>query len=407
MRYVSTPRAEEPLRVALVGSSLKLAGAEKQTVYMSRALLGAGVDARFYHLGEDGPYKAALCQMGMPFSEIYKPNQPLSMLIRLVGAFWGFRPQIVFAPQFGDLLQAGIAGRCCNALVLGGLRSDGFYELETNRGRSRWMLMLAHGLAANSHHAMQNLASRGANPRKMKLLPNVLDLGEFDARSALGLPFSLPSDRVIAVAVGSLQPCKRFDRFLQALALARRAAPALFGVIAGADRGSRQVLEQEANELGLTPDHLLFAGECDHVPALLARAGFLVLCSEYEGFPNVILEAMAAGLPVITARVGDAGRIVRQDQTGYVVEGGDVEALAARMVQLALSPETRRRLGTEGRNLVQEYNYETLPFGILSVFRNFAAENRRSDLVRILGQRLDASEKPFYCERPVMAELAA
>jgi len=93
------------------------------------------------------------------------------------------------------------------------------------------MLRLAHGLVANSQHARQTLMSQGVEPRKIELLPNVIDLLDFDARSTEPLRISPPSDRIIVTAVGGLHPCKRFDRFLEALALARRSEPALAGVI--------------------------------------------------------------------------------------------------------------------------------------------------------------------------------
>ena len=380
-----TQNTFKPLRVAVVSSSLRLAGAEKQTVYLTRALHEAGADVRFFYLGEGGYYEEVLRRMGVFFLQIYKRNRPIFILARLSRALRRFRPEIVFSPQFGDLLQAGIGGRLCNALILGGVRSDGLYELNGHGRRSRLMLWLADGLVANSHHARQNLASRGAEPTKITILPNVLDLREFDARSRLPPPLSLESNRVMAVAVGSLQPCKRLDRFLQALALARRKAPALLGVLAGSDEGSRPTLEREADELGLAPNHVVFLGECNNVPALLAQAGFLVLCSEYEGFPNVILEAMAARLPVVTTPVGDAERIVLEGQTGFVLEGADIEAMAARMVQLARSRELRTRLGTEGRTRVStEYSYENLPARLLAIFREFATLYRRRHLTEVL-----------------------
>ena len=380
-----TQNTFKPLRVAVVSSSLRLAGAEKQTAYLTRALLEAGADVRFFYLGEGGYYEEILRRMGVFFLQIYKRDRPIFILARLSRALRRFRPEIVFSPQFGDLLQAGIAGRVCNALILGGVRSDGFYELNGHGRWSRLMLRLADGLVANSHHARQNLASRGAEPSKITILPNVLDLHEFDARSRLPSPLSLDPNRVMAVAVGSLQPGKRLDRFLQALALARREAPALLGVLAGSDEGSRPTLEREASELGLAPNHVVFLGECNNVPALLAQAGFLVLCSEYEGFPNVILEAMAARLPVVTTPVGDAERIVLEGQTGFVVEGADIEAMAARMVQLARSRELRTQLGTEGRKRVStEYNYENLPARLLAIFSEFATLYRRRHLMEVL-----------------------
>ena len=401
------PNTLQPLRVAVVASSLRLAGAEKQTTYLTRALLEAGIAARFFHLGEGGHYETVLRRMGIPFLQIYKRNRPMHILARLSKAFCFFRPHIVFAPQFGDLAQGGLAGRLCNALVLGGLRSDGFYELNSQGRRSRWMLRLAHGLVANSHRARQNLMSRVANPPKITVLPNVLDLSEFDARSKMPPPLSIPADRVVAVAVGSLLPNKRFDRFLKALELARRKAPALLGVIAGSDYGSGPALTRQADELGLTPNHVVFLGECPKVPALLAQAGFLVLCSEYEGSPNVILEAMAASVPVISTRVGDAERIVLQDQTGYLVEESDIEGLAERMVALASCAATRMRLGSEGRaRAAQEYNYESLPIRLLGVFHDFAAHNGRRQLARTLQGRLSAGTAPPIAEALLSSDFA-
>ncbi len=400
--------AQDPPRVAVVASSLRLAGAEKQTVYLTRALFEAGLDIRFFHIGQGGHYEPVLRRMGIPFLQIYKPNRPMFILARLSRALWRFRPHLMFAPQFGDLLHAGLAGRLCNALTLGGLRSDGLYELRTSGWRSKWMLRLAHGLVSNSHCARRNLASRRVDPAKIRVLPNVLDLDEFDERSKMPSLVEIPSDRVIAVAVGSLLPSKRFDRFLNALALARRKAPALLGVVAGADCGSRPALERQARELGLTPDQVVFPGECDNIPALLSRAGFLVLCSEYEGFPNVILEGMAARLPVITTPVGDAAQIVRQNKTGFIVPEAQVEKMADCMADLALSPATRTRLGTEGRRRVaQEYNYEWLSVRLLALFGDFATLQGRFHLADCFRDRLAAEERVSLSEPSLLWERAA
>ena len=141
------------LRVALVTSSLRLCGAEKQTVYAARALFETGIDARCFYLGGGGYYETVLREIGIPLSQIYAPNRPWVILAKLIEALRRFRPHIVLVNQFGDLLQGGTAGRCCNALTLGGVRSDGWYELNAHGRRSWWMLRLAHGFVANSCRA--------------------------------------------------------------------------------------------------------------------------------------------------------------------------------------------------------------------------------------------------------------
>lgn len=386
-------------RVALVASSLRLGGAEKQTVYTARALVQAGMDVRFFYLGSGGHYEAVLRRLSVPLCQIFAANKPWVMLVRLIRALWLWRPHVVMAGQFSDLLHGGAAGRFCNALTLGGVRSDGFYELNAHGRLSRWMPHLAHGLIANSFRARQNLASRGISPRKIEVLPNVIDLGDFDVRSTLSLQATLPVGRVIAAAVGSLHPCKRFDLFLEALTLARRSEPALAGVIAGADYGVRAALQERAKVLGLKPSDLMFLGECDRVPALLARAGLLVITSEYEGFPNVILEAMAARVPVLSTPAGDARLIVQQGETGYVVEHGDAQGMADFMVRLAQSPTMRLNFGAAGRKRVeQEYNYESLSDRLRLVFRGFASQHGRYRLVQVLDRSLPVKETSLPAE---------
>jgi glycosyltransferase involved in cell wall biosynthesis len=300
---------------------------------------------------------------------------------------------VVLVNQFGDLRYGAISGRCANALVLGGVRSDGWYELRSHGCLSRLMVRLTHGLIANSQHARQTLVSQGVEPRKMELLPNVIDLRDFDARSAQPLRTSLPSDRIIVSAVGGLHSCKRFDRFLEALALARRSEPALMGIIAGADLGAKAALQTRAKALGFEAQDFGFIGECHNVPALLARSAVLVLTSEYEGFPNVILEAMAARLPVITTPAGDAAIVVQPGATGFVVQPDDTEEMAALMVRLAQSPAMRIALGEAGRKRVErEFNYELLIGRLLEIFRRFAGQHRRTALLELLDRGVSVNK---------------
>ena len=379
------------LRVATIASSLRLGGAEKQTVYMTRALLQAGVDVRFFYLGGGGHYEPALREMGVPVRQIHHPNQPWKILFKLIKALRQLRPEMVLVNQFGDLRYGATAGRFCNALILGGVRSDGWYELRSHGCLTRIVLRLAHGFIANSRRAKRTLVFQGVEPQKMEVLPNVIDLQDFDARSALPFSGSLPAGRILVAAVGSLQPCKRFDRFLEALALARRREPALAGVIAGTDCGARSMLVERATALGLTPPDLIFLGECDRVPALLARVAMLVLSSDYEGFPNVILEAMAARLPVLTTPAGDAGLIVQHSKTGYVVAPEDTPGMAALMVRLAQSPSLRTDLGEAGRKRVeQEYDYESLSDRLMGILHSFAARHRRTAVCEMLKRDVSA-----------------
>jgi glycosyltransferase involved in cell wall biosynthesis len=367
------------MRIALIASSLRRAGAEKQFSYAARALSLAGIDSHVFYLGSGDYYQTALTEAGVPVRQIFNPGRPLLMLFRLFKELAALKPHIVLASQFGDLIFAGLAGRLCGAVVLGGIRSDGFYEIRTSGRRSRMMLRLSHGLIANSHRAKNNLVSLRIRPEKIAVMPNVIDLSDFDQK--LTKPFVNPAfaNRIPIAAIGSLQTCKRFDRFLDGLALALRREPALFGVVAGEDVGEQAALERKAKALGLLPDHFQFLGECDQVPSLLARSRLLVSCSEYEGFPNVILEAMAARLPVLTTPAGDSSHIVKHGKTGFLLTPDDHQGMADCIVNLVRNSSLAQQMGEAGRALVeQDYNITSLAPRLLAIISDFARKGRKS-----------------------------
>jgi len=127
---------------------------------------------------------------------------------------------------------------------------------------------------------------------------------------------------------------------------------------------------------------VVFFGARGDVPQLLARTDMLVLTSQHEGFPNVLLEAMTARLPVVTTPAGDAADLVRDGQTGFVVPFDDEAILARRLIELARSPAMRRVLGSAGRaQIEQSYGLGGLAQRAFGIYHEAA---RRQHSVRTL-----------------------
>ena len=363
---------ERRTRIALVASSLAQAGAEKQFVYTARALHQAGTDARVFYLGKGGHYEAVLRNADIPFYGIGCPGRPLVILLRLIRAFQGFRPDIVVASQFGDVIHAGLAGRLVGAFIAAGVRNNG--DMRPHGRRMSLMLRLADVLVTNSECARENLLRLGVDGGKIRNVTNVIDLAEFDRRGSRRVSIPLPGGRTIAVAVGRMDKNKRFDRLVRALGLTRMLAPELAGLIVGRDFGEQSSLAAYANLLGLLPNHLAFTGESVNVPAILERTHMLLMTSDGEGFPNVLLEAMAAGLPVISTPAGDAWAIINKAKAGYGVDFDDTKGMAERMIRLAKSPGLREDLGLNGRREVErEYNFDSLADRLLTIYRQSGA----------------------------------
>jgi glycosyltransferase involved in cell wall biosynthesis len=368
--------------VALVAGTLAQGGAEKQLVYMVRALQEAGAHVRVYSLTRGELHEEALRALGAEPVWIGRFGNPALRTVALAFALRSFRPHIVQSAHFYTNLYVWLVAPLFGAISIGTVRSDVNHEMRTN---GRWGSLLLRAPAAlilNSHAARRNALALGVPGESMHVLPNAIDLDDFDRRALTEcevMPESASGESVV-IGVGSFVRAKRFDRFLHALALARAAGAPVRGVLVG-DGPERGALEALARELGLLPDALAFAGRRNDVPALLRRASVYLLSSEHEGFPNVLLEAMTARLPVIATTAGDAGVVVEDGVTGYVVSPDDVPAMAAYLVELAASPERRARLGDAGRRRVESsYTCAALRARVSASHRAIATRlgNRRS-----------------------------
>jgi glycosyltransferase involved in cell wall biosynthesis len=138
---------------------------------------------------------------------------------------------------------------------------------------------------------------------------------------------------------------------------------------------------EEATQLGLgDPRDFDIADPGQRVPELIHAFDVLALTSvpRSEGMPTVILEAMAAGLPVVATRVGAVAEVVEEGVTGFVVPPLGDDAMASALARLAADPELRRRLGEEGRRRVRErYDIEPLADRHAEAYR-VALEHRRN-----------------------------
>jgi glycosyltransferase involved in cell wall biosynthesis len=160
----------------------------------------------------------------------------------------------------------------------------------------------------------------------------------------LELPSEPHREPMSMVWIGSLTPEKNpllARRAYEASGLADRATLVFVG-----DGSMRAHLERDA------PAGMSTVGSVADVGPHLTEAGCLVLSSQTEGLPGVILEALGAGVPVIATNVGGVSDIVRDAETGYVVEPGDIESMAEAMRRMADDPMSRKRMGDNGRALV-------------------------------------------------------
>jgi glycosyltransferase involved in cell wall biosynthesis len=184
----------------------------------------------------------------------------------------------------------------------------------------------------------RGLAAGTCRSDRTVVIANAIDVRAAPVRShADGVP--------TLVTVGRLKAPK--DPLTLVRALASLNGASFRAVIAG-DGPERARVAEELDGLGLAGSVEL-VGERGDVPELLAAADVFVLSSRSEALPMSIIEAMAAGLPVVSSGVGGVPELVADGETGFVVPPGDPAALAGALSRLIADPDLRRRMGTAGR----------------------------------------------------------
>jgi glycosyltransferase involved in cell wall biosynthesis len=162
----------------------------------------------------------------------------------------------------------------------------------------------------------------------------------------------LPGDALIVGAIGRPRPVKGYDYLLAAWPQVVAANPHARLLFIG-DGPDRPKLQRQAAQLGVT-EQVIFWGDQAHIAALLPILDVLVVSSLFEGAGIVLMEAMAASLPVVSTAVGGTPEIVRHEETGLLVPARNSDALAAGILQLLADPDARERYGRAGRQRVEQ-----------------------------------------------------
>jgi glycosyltransferase involved in cell wall biosynthesis len=174
------------------------------------------------------------------------------------------------------------------------------------------------------------------------------------AGATLRARLKLPAKAPLVVGVFRLEPEKQPTLFVEVLARLRVHRPDVFGVICGTGSLAPAVRTRAA-ELGLN-DALSLPGPIDQIPTLLGEATVLLHVSCFEGTPNILLEAQAAGLPVVCTRIDGSEAILAPDLRPYCRESDDIDGLTAACLAVMTNPSLRRRLGPRLRRFIHQHH---------------------------------------------------
>jgi glycosyltransferase involved in cell wall biosynthesis len=352
------------LSVCFIAGTLGQGGAERQLFYIADTLIRHGTRVKILCLTKGEFWEDRFCEIGVPVIWVGRHRNRVARLLRIIAEIRRDPPDLVQSQHFYTNLYASIAARITGSRDIGALRSDVFSEINAHVLMGGFNLKSSRLLAANSNQAIKNASQHGLPGRRLHLLPNVVNTHLFKIESSR-------SNGVIKIlAAGRLSSEKRLDRFLSLLNRVRKASNVeVKGLIAG-DGALSTRLKTEAIEMGLFPDHVEFRGEARDMTSVYREADLLVLTSDFEGTPNVILEAMASGLPVVATAVGGVPEIVEHNKTGFLIQPYDESQMSAMILQLVTSSELRAAFGLEARRIIEiNHSLEHLPHFLKKLYR--------------------------------------
>ena len=361
--------------------SLDVGGLERIVLDLARVGVGRGHRVTVVCLERPGTLADAARDAGAEVVSLDKPPgrdaaltghaQPL--LARLA-------PDVLHTHQIGPLWYLGPVARQSAILHTEHIDNVGKTKGALAKLKTRWLWHRAARHAGRfcgvSESVVASAAKFGTVPRsKLAVVLNGIDTARYDCpqrRNTARAELDLPTDAPVVGTVGRLNEVKRQDLLLRAVAR----LPGVQVVLVG-DGPERDNLTRLAAELGIA-ERVRFAGYRADPELLLPAFDLFALTSRLEGLPLSLLEAWAAGLPVISTAVGGIPKVVRADDNGLLVPSGD-DAAIARAIARVLADETlARRLGDAGRTTVRaDYSLERMADEYETHYRELLARRGR------------------------------
>ncbi|HVE88064.1 MAG TPA: glycosyltransferase, partial [Burkholderiaceae bacterium] len=419
-------QAYVPLRrgdtVVVLTHALPPGGAERQWCYLAGDLKRMGYNVEFVTLfrleGDDKHYLPLLASDGVKLTELaqqkVEPQEALAAvhsaldgimstdaaagvrdpfgqhLRDLVDLFVRLKPRVVFAQLDYCNVIAAAAGlltsapqivlsfRNYNPSSFSYLANDWFQPLYALLAQSPSVVLTGNSRAANVDYARWI----GVDERRVKLVPNAIDAGALAVRhpeiSELRKQFALAPGTPVVLGVFRLNEEKRPVLFVETFAAVVARVPSARAFVAGVGP-LEQAMRQRITELNLQTS-LTLLGRRDDVLELMGMSSLLLLTSNFEGMPNVVMEAQAVGIPVVAPDVGGVSDCMIDGKTGYVVDRDDVGAFSRRCIELLEDDELRARFGAAGA---------------LHVRHSFSRRAMAERYVEVLTSGSDVSGKTF------------
>jgi len=357
------------MKIMYVITDLHTGGAELQMATLVGHLKDRSQSCHVFTLLSDGSLRDHLGELAVPVYSgglkkrdlLRAPWKIIYAQMKLVRVVQKQRPSVVHAFLPLATFMGALAGRIARVpLIISSRRALGKHQERHILLRPFDLLAnrLSHCVTVNSKAVWEDTIHRDhIDPKKMALIYNGVDSLTFESaqpfrgetRKKLGIK---PREKVIIV-IANLILYKGHSDLLKAARKVLKHIPKALFLLVGEDRGIGGNLKRISIDFGIA-SKVRFLGLRDDIPQLLAVSDISVLPSHEEGFSNVILESMAAALPIVATNVGGNSEAVVNGVTGWLVPPKNPDAMAEKIVDLLHDPQKARSWGKQGRKRVNK-----------------------------------------------------
>jgi len=325
-----------------VAQQLDMGGMEKLLVEFARHADRQRFQLQFISMTSRGKLAHEIEKCGWPVTALEEPpGRRPGLVFRLARLFGSERYDLVHAHNTKALIFSAPAARFARVSGIIQTRHGQPYQATWRRKLMfRVASIMTDKVVCVSEDSKRLTAQNGVAPGKLCTLWNGVDIGHFR--------YSGPQAKGPVVTVARLSPEKDIENLVRAAGLIAANHPDFRLVIAG-NGPCLPSLKELTSDLGMTKT-IDFLGEVKDVRSLLEKASVFVLPSLTEGVSLTLLEAMAAGLPVVATNVGGNPEVVINGKTGILVPPGDFKELALAITALLCQPDLMRAMGREGRD---------------------------------------------------------